>query len=339
MKRRYLKLTAAVFALSLVMLSACGNKSEDKKDAEIQTIDSNEITSTEEAGFDGSYQISLLKKDCWIDKMSSITYYFSEDMNFTAKTKDDEKKGTYSVTGSDGYPILELKYDDNIKKSYIMLFNSEKSLTLTDSGTNKTYQLVNEKEKEIEEESENKSSSYSVNFETMENTNVLYPVISGWKQEDAQEKYNAEFKSNVQSIIDDADTPDNVSFNFEIKYMDDNTLSIAGKGDVYSMGAAHPYSVVLCYNIDMQSGEEISIADKIDVNSSAENFFNKKDCESVSDEITLDDILDVSMFESAEDVSLYMNETKYFYIDEDGKICVYFEVPYVLGGYAAVKFD
>ena len=48
MKRRYLKLTAAVFALSLVMLSACGNKSEDKKDAEIQTINSNEITSTEE---------------------------------------------------------------------------------------------------------------------------------------------------------------------------------------------------------------------------------------------------------------------------------------------------
>ncbi|MCI5911063.1 MAG: DUF4163 domain-containing protein [Oscillospiraceae bacterium] len=339
MKRKYLKLTALAFALSFAMLSACGNKDEDKKDVEINTIDSNEaMSTTEEAGFDGSYQISLLKKDCWIDKTSAITYYFSEDMNFTEKDKDgEEKKGTYDVTGSDGYPILELKYDDNTKTSYIMLFNSEKSLTLTNSETNKEYQLINKKEKE--ETSKNDSSSYSVNFETMSQTDISYPVISGWKQEDAQEKYNEEFKNDVQGIIDDAESSENVSLDFEIEYMDDNTLSIVGKGDVYSMGAAHPYSVILCYNIDMQSGEEISLADKIDINSASENFFNKKGCESVSDEITLDDIIDVSMFESVEDVSSYMTETKYFYLDSNGKICVYFEVPYVLGGYAAVRFD
>lgn len=55
--------------------------------------------------------------------------------------------------------------------------------------------------------------------------------------------------------------------------MTPDTLSILMNGNICEQGAAHPYSFKYTYNIDLNTGESIRLADHVDVDRLAENLF------------------------------------------------------------------
>lgn len=330
-----------LFMTACVTLFASCSSDSEKENEEIQVTETTETdNSFSDDSFDSSYQIALLVNDYWEDTSNDSVYKFDEDMSFSVENSQKSLTGVYTVSGSDGYPLLNLEYNNSETETFVMSFSSDTSLTLTNYETEEVSQLENVKEKpEYNSTDEAQDSSYTVKTTKMENTNMEYPIIRGWKHIDAQEKYNNLFLKDIKKILDQSDSPETCSMNFKVYRNDEDILSLVGKGIVSSAGSAHPYYVLKCYNINMKTGEKIDISDAIDVSVASENLYNKKNCEIMTDDMTLDELIEISMLESPEYIAANMENMNNFYYDKSGNVCVYFESSYITEGYVAVKFE
>lgn len=105
---------------------------------------------------------------------------------------------------------------------------------------------------------------------------ITYPQIEGLGDARMQEKWNDIIRSTEERAMDGwlsggESQDDSYEVSYVVKTMTPDTLSILMNGNICEQGAAHPYSFKYTYNIDLNTGESIRLADHVDVDRLAEN--------------------------------------------------------------------
>jgi hypothetical protein len=144
----------------------------------------------------------------------------------------------------------------SIVVSYSVLINSSFVFSFNKSND---FKIVNKK---IEEK--NKKRNYSIN--------VNYPQIAGFKNKDAEKKFNEyveyivtkdvnAFKKDMNDWEGRAEMESTYEIADSIYYMSDDLISIRFDGFVYYSGAAHPLTFFYSLNYDLKNNSIIELSD------------------------------------------------------------------------------
>lgn len=177
---------------------------------------------------------------------------------------------------------------------------------------------------------------------------ITCPQIGGLADEEIQGKWNRIILGAEERAMDEWDASGTYEVSYEIKTMTKDVLSILMNGSFYSEGAAHPSTFKYTYNIDLNTGESIRLADHVDVEKVAENMFAGTGYyveESLAPYFIerLEAIYEspgalarsLEGYDYAEDGSAPYG---YSYIS-DGKVWLCMEVPHALGDYIEIELD
>ena len=198
-------------------------------------------------------------------------------------------------------------------------------------------------------------SSYKVVDAKLEQdgVSITYPQIEGLGDARMQEKWNDIIRSTEERAMEGwlsggESQDDSYEVSYVVKTMTPDTLSILMNGNICEQGAAHPYSFKYTYNIDLNTGESIRLADHVDVDRLAENLFAGTGYyveESAADYFrerleaiygTPDSLArSLAGYDYAEDGSAPYG---YSYL-ENGKVWICMEVPHALGDYMEIELD
>ena len=198
-------------------------------------------------------------------------------------------------------------------------------------------------------------SSYKVVDAKLERdgVSITYPQIEGLGDARMQEKWNDIIRSTEEWAMEGwlsggESQDDSYEVSYVVKTMTPDTLSILMNGNICEQGAAHPYSFKYTYNIDLNTGESIRLADHVDVDRLAENLFAGTGYyveESAADYFrerleaiygTPDSLArSLAGYDYAEDGSAPYG---YSYL-ENGKVWICMEVPHALGDYMEIELD
>jgi len=110
---------------------------------------------------------------------------------------------------------------------------------------------------------------------------VIYPLMTGLKNEAIQNSFNHGIREDVENEIklysqfanefknsnDDNAIPSSFELNYQIVYQNIDYISIKFTGYVYIPGAAHGNNVLFSYNFDLKNGKEINLEDLFKPNS------------------------------------------------------------------------
>lgn len=105
------------------------------------------------------------------------------------------------------------------------------------------------------------------------NIRISCPQIEGLSDDGIQGKWNRIFLGTEERTMDEWDAGGTYEAGFEVKTMTEDVLSIRMSGRFYEEDAGHPYVFRYTYNIDLNTGESIRLADHVDVSKVAENMF------------------------------------------------------------------
>lgn len=177
---------------------------------------------------------------------------------------------------------------------------------------------------------------------------ISCPQIEGLPDEQIQGKWNRIFLGAEERAMDEWEADGSYEVSFEVKTMTRDVLSILMNGFYYGEDAAHPYSFKYTYNIDLNTGESIRLADHVDVEKTAENLFAGTGYyveESLAPHFAerLKVIYDspealarsLAGYDYSEDESAPYG---YSYI-RDGRVWLCMEVPHALGDYIEIELD
>lgn len=198
-------------------------------------------------------------------------------------------------------------------------------------------------------------SSYKVVDAKLEQdgVSITYPQIEGLGDARMQEKWNDIIRSTEERAMEGwlsggESQDDSYEVSYVVKTMTPDTLSILMNGNICEQGAVHPYSFKYTYNIDLNTGESIRLADHVDVDRLAENLFAGTGYyveESAADYFrerleaiygTPDSLArSLAGYDYAEDGSAPYG---YSYL-ENGKVWICMEVPHALGDYMEIELD
>ena len=198
-------------------------------------------------------------------------------------------------------------------------------------------------------------SSYKVVDAKLEQdgVSITYPQIEGLGDARMQEKWNNIIHSTEERAMEGwlsggESLDDSYEVSYVVKTMTPDALSILMNGNICEQGAAHPYSFKYTYNIDLNTGESIRLADHVDVDRLAENLFAGTGYyveESAADYFrerleaiygTPDSLArSLAGYDYAEDGSAPYG---YSYL-ENGKVWICMEVPHALGDYMEIELD
>lgn len=198
-------------------------------------------------------------------------------------------------------------------------------------------------------------SSYKVVDAKLERdgVSITYPQIEGLGDARMQEKWNDIIRSTEERAMEGwlsggESQDDSYEVSYVVKTMTPDTLSILMNGNICEQGATHPYSFKYTYNIDLNTGESIRLADHVDVDRLAENLFAGTGYyveESAADYFrerleaiygTPDSLArSLAGYDYAEDGSAPYG---YSYL-ENGKVWICMEVPHALGDYMEIELD
>ncbi len=191
-------------------------------------------------------------------------------------------------------------------------------------------------------------ASYRVTEMLLEegNMRISCPQIKDLGNDEIQGKWNRIFLGTEERAMDEWDGNGIYEVKYTVKTMNADMLSILMDGYVSAEGAAHPYTFKYTYNIDLNTGESIRLADHVDVDQVAENMFDgagyyvdealapylKERLESIYES---PEALARSLegYDYAEDGSAPYG---YSYI-KDGKVWICMEVPHALGDYIEIE--
>ena len=177
---------------------------------------------------------------------------------------------------------------------------------------------------------------------------ISCPQIEGLSNEEIQGKWNRIFLGMEERAMDEWDASGTYEVTFEIKTMTKDVLSILMNGSFHAEGAAHPSSFKYTYNIDLNTGESIRLADHVSVDKVAENMFAGTGYyveESLAPHFAerLKVIYEspgalarsLAGYDYSEDGSAPYG---YSYL-ADGKVWLCMEVPHALGDYIEIELD
>lgn len=177
---------------------------------------------------------------------------------------------------------------------------------------------------------------------------ISCPQIEGLADEEIQGKWNRIFLGTEERAMDEWDATGAYEVTYEIKTMTKDVLSILMNGSYYADGAAYPGSFKYTYNVDLNTGESIRLADHVSVDKVAENMFAGTGYyveESLAPYFAerLKVIYEtpgalarsLAGYDYAEDGSAPYG---YSYL-ADGKVWLCMEVPHALGDYIEIELD
>ncbi len=193
-------------------------------------------------------------------------------------------------------------------------------------------------------------STYRVVTELLETENgvsISCPQIEGLGDEQIQEKWNEIMLANEQMAVEGWSGGGTYTVTFTLKTMTADTLSILMDG-IYSDGSYNEQTFKYTYNIDLNTGESIRLADHVDVELLAEHMFEGKGY--YVDEALAPYFLEriQSIYESPD--SLARSLRGYDYAEDgsdpygysylaDGKVWLCMEVPHSMGDYIEIELD
>ncbi len=193
-------------------------------------------------------------------------------------------------------------------------------------------------------------ASYQIKEQLLSEGNITIscPQIEGLEDEELQGKWNRIFLGAEERAMDEWDASGTYEVSFEVKTMTEDVLSILMKGSFTSDDTDHPCGFQYTYNIDLNTGESIRLADHVDVEKLAENMFAGTGYyvqESLAEHFLerLKAIYEtpgalarsLAGYDYTEDGSAPYG---YSYIS-DGKVWLCMEVPHELGDYIEVELD
>lgn len=177
---------------------------------------------------------------------------------------------------------------------------------------------------------------------------ISCPQIEGLADEDIQGKWNRIFLGAEERAMDEWDASGTYEVTYEVKTMTKDVLSILMNGSFFGDGAPYPSSFKYTYNIDLNTGESIRLADHVDVEKVAENMFAGTGYyveESLAPYFAerLKAIYESpgALARSLEGYDYKEDQSApygYSYIS-DGKVWLCMEVPHALGDYIEVELD
>ena len=197
-------------------------------------------------------------------------------------------------------------------------------------------------------------SSYQVVDAKLEQdgVSITYPQIENLGDEKIQDKWNGIMRANEERAMEGwlsggESQGGSYEVSYVVKTMTPDTLSILMNGQSYE-DPAHPYTFKYTYNIDLNTGESIRLADHVDVDRLAENLFAgtgyyveesadgyfRERLEAIYG--TPDSLArSLAGYDYAEDGSAPYG---YSYL-ENGKVWICMEVPHALGDYMEIELD
>lgn len=225
----------------------------------------------------------------------------------------------------------------------------------------------NAKEESKQEESTDKQeSAFRITERKYENGDIKisYPYIENLVNQQITDFYNHEFESTVVSFGGEAEEGDLASGSqqagqsFTVTYQSDDMVSILINGNFYSEEMPHPYSYSRSYNINLKTGESMSITDTftpeeiiddimafryITVMGDLENEYVKQELEIKGKEEVLNQLKHCDFnFVAGKDGTILVNEEapySYSYRQEDGKWIIVMEGSHAIGDYFALRYE
>lgn len=193
-------------------------------------------------------------------------------------------------------------------------------------------------------------ASYQIREQLLEEGGIRIscPQIEGLADEEMQGKWNRIFLGAEERAMDEWDASGTYEVSYEVKTMTKDVLSILMNGSFDGDETDRPCSFQYTYNIDLNTGESIRLADHVDVEKLAENMFAGTGYyveESLAPHFLerLKAIYEtpgalarsLEGYDYAEDGSVPYG---YSYIS-DGKVWLCMEVPHELGDYIEIELD
>lgn len=233
----------------------------------------------------------------------------------------------------------------------------------------------NQQKEETEIEEGNKKKQFAITREVYEEgeIHIEYPQVENLVNQDITEWYNEQFKSSIDVYTgeveegDLAEGSETVEETFQVTYQSEDMISILIEGYFYAEGAAHPYSYKSSYNINLKTGESMSITDEyspeeiVDDLLAGQNYTVIKDAKTMEvmtgeeqdaafQEITTKDraFMLESMkncdydFKSGADGKMLQGEDIVYAYSvrlSDGKWAICTDVSHALGDYIIIRYD
>ncbi|MDO4260925.1 MAG: hypothetical protein Q4C82_02510 [Eubacteriales bacterium] len=307
---------------------------------------------------------NIVRRTVYVDEASESTVMAELTSSLGMGAEAGLKEISFGTFGGDKVVMLDLNqaFADYVNKlgtsgEYIVMgsltntfldyYQSELLLVTAEGKVLVTGHTVYEEYLEMYPYTED---AYRIREETLsgEGIRIVCPQIEGLEDERIQEKWNAVMLGNEQTVMERWEGAGTYEAAYTVETMTADVLSILMDGNVYTEGAAYPYTFKYTYNIDLNTGESIRLADHVEVEKVAENMFAGIGyyveeslapyfVERLNSIYESPDALARSLagYDYSEDGAAPYG---YSYL-KDGKVWICMEVPHALGDYIEIELD
>ena len=196
-------------------------------------------------------------------------------------------------------------------------------------------------------------TSYTIETADYKDGNIAisYPQLVNVHNSYTEEEWNDIFEQYAKKDLEylDGETSE-YTLTYEVATATEDLLSIVYRVSAYEQGAAHPYSYIETFNIDMTSGDGLRLSDFVNTYNVVGAFTKENGYTLVNTELdvkdfqefvnTSEDLVETDYFEEF-DID-YANPDAYpngYSYKKDGKIILCIEVPHALGDFVEVQLN
>ena len=193
-------------------------------------------------------------------------------------------------------------------------------------------------------------TSYTVESVVFEkgNIHVEYPRLINMKDSFTETEWNEILESHAMEDVEYLDEDAEYSLTYEVATSTEELLCIVYRVNGYEPGAAHPYSYIQTFNIDLNSGKEVRLSDFVDIGNLLRCLTSGTGFELVNTELSVKDFQeylttspDMLTKEYFENFDLnFMDPNAHpmgYSYKKDGSVIVCMEVNHAMGDFVEVK--
>lgn len=179
--------------------------------------------------------------------------------------------------------------DGEVKQEEVSEEKSEESSKESSEGTSKenpegtSKENLEETSGENSEKQQNEENAFTITKEVYEDeegdVHIEYPHVENLVNQEITDWYNQKFESAAKWTMNDIGVEEEgvreyINESFQVTYQSEDMVSILIRGNYYAEDAAHPYSYISSYNINLKTGESMSITDEYSLEEIADDIFS-----------------------------------------------------------------
>lgn len=292
------------------------------------------------------------------------------------KSEEDSKESSNEKLAEDSKEGSNEKSEDNSEGT------SEENLKENSEGTSgenlkeSSEGTSGDNSGEDSEKQQSGEDAFTITKEVYEDeegdVHIEYPHVENLVNQEITDWYNQKFESDAKWVMNAIDVEEEgfreyINEGFQVTYQSEDMVSILIRGNYYAEGAAHPYSYISSYNINLKTGESMSITDEYSLEEIVDDIFSGQNytvlvnienleeadeefTEYVKQELAAND-RDFMMeclqrcdndFKIGEDGNLIEGEEAVYMHSirlKDGTWAMGMEVTHVLGDYVIIRYD